>query len=90
VVEAQALGRAVLASDIDGNRSLVTDGVTGLLFHDDAALEAGAERLADDAALRTRLGAAGRARVLAEFPAAREIDGYVGVYRRVLPAAATR
>src|SRR5439155_1448476 len=32
VLEALALGRAVLASNIEGNRSLVYDGVTGFLF----------------------------------------------------------
>src|SRR5262249_28049667 len=34
VLEALASGRPVLASDIDGNRSLVADGVTGFLFRD--------------------------------------------------------
>jgi glycosyltransferase involved in cell wall biosynthesis len=85
VLEAMAMGRAVLASDVPGNRSLVEDGVTGLLFRDEAALEAAAERLAGDAALRARLGAAGRARVTSRYPAAGEIEGYLEVYRRLAP-----
>jgi len=47
-----------------------------------------AERLLSDAALRARLAAAGRARVTAQFPPAREIDGYVAVYDALTPAAA--
>jgi glycosyltransferase involved in cell wall biosynthesis len=88
VLEAFARGRAVLASDIAGNRSLVTHEVTGLLFRDETELGAMAERLVVDAALRERLGAAGKARVAAEFSPAREIDGYVAVYGAVAPAAA--
>jgi glycosyltransferase involved in cell wall biosynthesis len=88
VLEGMALGRATLAVDIAGNRALVEDGVTGLLFRTDAELAAAATRLAADPALRARLGAAGRARVVERYPAAREIDGYVAVYRRFLPVRA--
>jgi glycosyltransferase involved in cell wall biosynthesis len=87
ILEALALGRAVLAADIPGNRSLIEHDVTGLLFTDDHQLEAGALRLARDAALRARLGAAGRV-VAMRYPPAREIDGYLEVYRRFLPVGA--
>jgi L-malate glycosyltransferase len=89
VLEALAMGRAVLASDIEGNRSLIEDGVTGLLFRDGHDLEAAAERLARDPTLRARLGAAGRARVETLYPPAREIDGYLEVYRRLVPVPST-
>ncbi|MGH7393389.1 MAG: glycosyltransferase [Candidatus Rokuibacteriota bacterium] len=85
VLEALAMGRAVLASDIEGNRSVIEDGVTGLLFGDERDFEERAERLALDPALRGRLGAAGRARVEALYPPSREIDGYLDVYRRLAP-----
>jgi glycosyltransferase involved in cell wall biosynthesis len=85
VLEALAVGRAVLASDIPGNRSLVEDGATGFLFTDEASFEARAGQLAGDPALRTRLGAAGRQRVAALYPPEREIEGYLGVYRRLVP-----
>ena len=81
VLEALALGRAVLASAIEGNRSLVEHDVTGLLFSDQDELTAQAERLVTDPDLRARLGAAGRARVERDYPPAREIDGYVDLYR---------
>jgi glycosyltransferase involved in cell wall biosynthesis len=83
VLEALTMGRAVLASDIDGNRSLVEDGVTGLLYRDVDGFQRAAERLITDSALRTRLGRAGRERVLREYPPTREIEGYLTLYRRL-------
>ena len=85
VLEALSLGRAVLASDIDGNRSLVTDSATGLLFRDEDELERRAELLARDPALRERLGRAGAALVAERFSPARELDGYCAAYDDVLP-----
>jgi L-malate glycosyltransferase len=89
VLEAFAMGRAVLASDTEGNRSLVEDGVTGLLFRDEAELLAQAERLTVESALRARLGAAGRSLIEGRYPPEREIEGYLDTYRQVLsvPAA---
>jgi glycosyltransferase involved in cell wall biosynthesis len=88
ILEAFAMGRAVLASDTEGNRSLVDDGVTGLLFRDAAELLAQAERLAADPALRARLGAAGRRLIERRYPPEREIEGYLDTYRQVLPVPA--
>jgi glycosyltransferase involved in cell wall biosynthesis len=88
VLEAFAMGRAVLASDIEGNRSLVEDGVTGLLFRDDADLEVKAERLVVDPGLRAHLGEAARRLVERRYPPAREIDGYLEAYQASLPVAA--
>ncbi len=88
VLEALALGRAVLASDIEGNRSLIEDGVTGCLFRDEAGFETRAAALAADPALRQRLGRAGRELVERRYPAAREIEGYLGVYRALVPVPA--
>ncbi len=88
LLEALARGRAVLAADIAGNRSLVAHNVSGLLFSDVADLEAMAGRLALDGDLRARLGASGRAHVTAEFPPEREIEGYLAVYGAVTPVGA--
>ena len=88
VLEAFALGRAVLASDIEGNRSLVEDGVTGLLFRDEAELGAKAERLTADPALRARLGAVARGLVERRYSPEREVDGYLEAYRRLVPVPA--
>jgi glycosyltransferase involved in cell wall biosynthesis len=81
ILEAFATGRAVLAADIEGNRSLVDHEVSGLLFRDEAGLASQAERLVLDTALRGRLAAAGRARATARWPPSREIEGYLAVYR---------
>jgi hypothetical protein len=83
VLEALALGRAVLASDIPGNRSLIEPGVTGLLWSSDAELAEGAERLAAEPALRHRLGETGRRLVAERFTPAVEAEGYLAVYARV-------
>lgn len=88
VLEALALGRAVLASDIEGNRSLIEDGVTGLLFRDEAEFEHRAAVLASDPELRARLGRAGRELVERRYPLAREIDGYRDAYRELVPVPA--
>ena len=85
VLEAMAVGRPVLASDIDGNRSLVEDRVTGFLFRTEDELEKGAGRLLDDPGLRLALGDAGRARLDRLYSHEREIDGYETLYRRLSP-----
>jgi len=85
VLEALALGRAVLAADIAGNRSLVEDGITGFLFGSAEELAAKADRLLRDPDLRARLGVAGRERVNARFGADRETDGYLAAYTRLAP-----
>ncbi len=88
LLEAFACGRAVLAADIEGNRSLVDHEVTGLLFRDETELALEAERLVLDVALRARLAAAGRARAAERWSPAREIEGYLAVYRGLAHAAA--
>jgi L-malate glycosyltransferase len=88
VLEALSLGRAVLASDIEGNRSVVDDGSTGFLFRDEAELERRASELARDPALRERLGRAGRELVARRYPPEREIEGYRAVYGSLVPVLA--
>jgi glycosyltransferase involved in cell wall biosynthesis len=76
----------VLASDIAGNRSVIEDGVTGLLFKDAGDFADKAARLLDDRALRERLGEAGRARA-SRFSLQQEIDCYVRLYDSLAPPA---
>ncbi len=85
VLEAMAAGRPVLASDIEGNRSLVEHGLTGFLFRTEDELEMYAERLVDDAVLRRRLGEAGRLRLEHLSPAGREVGSYAALYRGLVP-----
>lgn len=57
VLEAMAMGKAVIASDVDGTREAIQDGVTGLLVppRDEAALAGAIERLIKDSILREEL-----------------------------------
>lgn len=68
VFEYMAAGLPVVAPDIPRLRGIIAPETAGLLYdpQDPAALAAALERLAD-AALRARLGAAGRARAVAHF-----------------------
>jgi len=88
VLEALWLGRAVLASDIEGNRSVIEHGRTGLLFRDEADFEGGAAALARDPALRERLGRAGREFTVRKYPPGQEVEGYRQVYRGLIGALA--
>lgn len=60
VLEAMAVARPVVASNIVGNRDLVQDGVTGYLVGDESGYLPALERLAGDRALGYRLGRMGR------------------------------
>jgi glycosyltransferase involved in cell wall biosynthesis len=84
VLEAMARGRAVLASDIEGNRSVIEEDVDGLLYRGVADFSRQAARLIQEPALRQRLGAAAGAKVRRLYPPEREIDRHVALYRRLL------
>ncbi len=81
VLEAMSRGVAVLASDIEGNRSVIVDEVDGLLFSSEDDFERKAERLIVDPDLRRRLGRHAKAKIEREFSREREIDAYEQLYR---------
>jgi phosphatidylinositol alpha-mannosyltransferase len=85
LVEAMASGRAVVASDIPGYRSVITPGVNAVAVApgDVGALAAAIADLANDPDRRQALGLEGRARAL-EFSWACVTDRIEAVYRRVL------
>lgn len=66
IIEAMMTGLPVVATDVRGSREEVVPGETGLLVPvgDSEALAEALSRLVGDAALRRRLGGAGRARAL--------------------------
>lgn len=84
VLEAMLAGRAVLASGIPGNRAVIRDAETGLLFSGAEDFAARAERLARDAGLRARLGGAARAAALSRFTPEREAQAVHAAYRDAL------
>jgi len=73
VLEAMASGRAVVASDVGGIASAITDGETGLLVPpgDPVALKAAIQRLSQSTALREQLGRNGRRRVERDYEVGR-------------------
>ncbi len=87
VLEAMAMGRALLLSDIPAHREIVDPEVSGLLFdvsgpdRGAAALARQAARLADDPALRSRLGRAAETAARARHRAADEAARTLAVYR---------
>ncbi|CAH0219447.1 D-inositol-3-phosphate glycosyltransferase [Roseomonas sp. CECT 9278] len=86
VIEAQAMERCVIASDLGGPRETVEEGVTGWRVPPgDAAALAGAigRVLALPAAERAAMGARARASVLAGFTTARMQAATLAVYREL-------
>jgi len=86
LIEAAACGLPLVTTDVPGCREVVTDEAEGLLVpaKDAKALAAAIARLADDPALRTRLGKAARAKALERFDERIVIEQTFGVYRELL------
>jgi glycosyltransferase involved in cell wall biosynthesis len=86
VLEAMALGRAVVATRVGSLEEQVVDGVTGRLVprRDPAALGAALADLLLDGERRRAMGEAGRARVRERFPLARCV-AETGAFLRGIP-----
>ena len=84
VLEAMSKGVAVLASDIEGNRSVIVDGEDGFLFASADEFLAKAERLLGDPALRTVMGRRAQRKATAHFRLEGEIDQYLALYRELV------
>jgi starch synthase len=76
----------VVATAVGGTPEVVEDGVTGVLVPGGRpkALTEALLAMAKDAALRRRMGAAGRERAVAEFGLDGMLDRTAAVYREVL------
>lgn len=91
LVEAMASGRPCLTTEIGtGTSYVVQDKLTGLVVPPRApeALAAALGRLLSDPIWRAQLGAAGRARALAEFALATMVDRVEHVYAEALASSA--
>ena len=86
ILEAMAAGLPVVASNVGGVGELVVDGETGLLVPpaDPGRLADALRRVLGDAALRRRLGAAGRARARERFDLRALQDAHLELYAREL------
>ena len=85
LLEAMACGLPCVASDCAGNRSLITDGETGLLFdpHRPEDLAARLRRIFDDPALVARLGKAARAMVAERYDLSALVQREIALVRSV-------
>jgi glycosyltransferase involved in cell wall biosynthesis len=90
ILEAMSRGRAVLVSDIEGNRTVVRQGIDGLLFQSEADFVEQAERLIRDPRLRHALGRNASQKIEREFSREGEIQAYLQLYREAIGAVAGR
>lgn len=83
-LEAMAMEKGVIGSDVGGLTELITDGETGLIHRaeDVGDLAEKIERLVDDDALRARLGKSGRVYVSRERNWRGLIERHFSVYER--------
>jgi glycosyltransferase involved in cell wall biosynthesis len=87
LLEAAAMAKPLIATDVPGCRHVVADGVNGLLCapRNAAALAGSMAAMLDlPAEARRAMGAAGRARVEAEFDERLVADAYLDAIRRAL------
>jgi glycosyltransferase involved in cell wall biosynthesis len=85
LLDAMACRRAIVATTAGGIPEIVEDGVNGLLAppRDAHALAAAIVRALNDAALRTRMGDAGFARVTERFSVEKMVSATAMVYERL-------
>jgi glycosyltransferase involved in cell wall biosynthesis len=89
LIEAMAAGLPCVASDCAGNRALVKDGETGLLFdpRDVPALAACLERVLTDPALAAALGRRAHETAAREYDLARLVESEIALLTRVARGA---
>jgi glycosyltransferase involved in cell wall biosynthesis len=86
LLEAMALGRPVIATDVGGTVELVRDGETGRLVPpgDERAMTHAIAELASDPGRAEEMGAAGRRLQRARFTGERMVDGYMNAFERAI------
>jgi glycosyltransferase involved in cell wall biosynthesis len=88
ILEAMNSGMPVVGTDVNGIAEAVVNGVTGLLVDRESPepLAAALEKLLGDAALRQRMGSAGRQRAEAMFSMSGQVRRLVDQYEGMLKA----
>lgn len=86
VVEAMALSKPIVATNVGGVPELIEDGVSGLLAPpgDIAGIADAVSRILDNPALGAKLGASARTAYLRSWTVERMIDAYIRFYEEIL------
>ena len=86
-LEAMAMGKALVASNVGGHKELIHHNKTGILFpdRDSKALAVSLEKLLDDCALRRRLQSEGATWVRNHHTWKKTTEVYQEIYAKVLP-----
>lgn len=88
LIEYMACGLPTVASPVGANLDILREGETGFLARDPKGWEDALSALAQDPALRARMGAAGRARVEAQYCLAAVAPRLLATLRRAAEGAA--
>ena len=90
LVEAMAMARAIVATNVGGIPDIVLDGETGVLVEpaDPVALAQAVRGLLDDPARAARLAEAGRQRAESTFSLSAHVDGVERIYDEILGRSA--
>jgi glycosyltransferase involved in cell wall biosynthesis len=85
VLEAMACEKAIVATGVGGVPEAIKDGETGAIVpaKDAEALSQTILHLLEDPSLRSRLGKAARQKIIQDFTLEKELDGNLGVYRKL-------
>ena len=85
LIEAAAMAKPLVATDVPGCRDVVECGVTGFLVpvKDSARLASAIERLLDNPALRESMGAAGREKTAQEFDVRTVVNRTLDLYKHM-------
>lgn len=90
LLEAAACARPIIATDVPGCREIAREGINALLVppRDAEALATAIEKLAQDASLRARFGAAGRELVVNEYAESIVVRETLDLYRSLCASEA--
>ena len=83
LLEAMSLGTPVLASNVEGNKAIIEDGVDGLLFDSEADFIQQMEKLIEDPELRRKLTSNAEKRIARDHLPEKEAHAYVTLYKEL-------
>ena len=84
VLEGMYIGKPVLASNIEGNRSIIKDNFNGFLFNSEDDFVKKATILIKNKKLRQRLGKKAKEILRKNFSFKGEIDSYIDIYQNIV------